>query len=1018
MYDDGMIKGPARQGTGGCGDGMAAYSGTDERGVPSPGFLLGGGEAGRLIRAHGWEATPLGPPAAWPAELRSLAAVILGSSQPMFVVWGPARVLLYNDPYAEILAAKHPAALGRDFLEVWREIRADLVPIVERAYAGEPVQMDDILLWMERKGFREETHFAFSYSPVRDEAGAVQGFFCACTETTQEVLTARALRAERARLRDVLEGMAEGFGLMDRDFRLLELNEEALRLDGRPRAAMLGRTHWELYPGSADSPLGALYRRAMERREAVALEHAYTFPDGRQAWLDMRAYPVPEGLAVFWRDITDRKRAEEVAAEAQERVALALDAGAIIGTWDWRVPENRFTADERFARSFGLDPAECRAGLRLEQVVESVHPEDRERLQAAIGEALARGGAYSHQYRVRHQDGRYRWLEANGRVELGPDGQPLRFPGVLLDIEARRAAEAERDRAMALLAAFAEAVPGVAYAKDREGRMLVANRGATELIGRPPSAYLGRTDLDFLEDKDEAARVMANDRRIMESGVAEQVEEVVSFPDGRRATWLSNKAPLRDREGRVIGLIGSSVDITQRVAAEVALRDAEARLRRVLDGLFAFVGVLSPEGVLLEANAAPLQAAGLAPADVLGRDFWDTHWWTHDAAVAARLRAAVAAAAGGQVVRYDVPVRLKGGALVTIDFQLAPLHEADGRLGNLIASGVVIEERVRAERGLRELNETLERRVAAAIAEREQVEEALRQSQKMEAVGQLTGGVAHDFNNLLTVVKGNIDMAQRALAAAGVAEARSRRALDNAMQGAERAAALTQRLLAFSRRQPLAPKPLDVDRLVLGMADMLNRTLGETVRLEIVTSPGLWRVEADPNQLEAAILNLAVNARDAMAASGGTLTVETANARLDDGYALKHAEVAPGQYVLVAEPDATLRSLALEALAGGGYSGEEAATAGEVLNQVRAAQGRYDAVILNAALPGKPGDALLAELRALFADLPVLVTAEAPPEGLAARIAPDRCAALLPRPFTASRLLEAVRELTRRCRSE
>jgi CheY-like chemotaxis protein len=182
------------------------------------------------------------------------------------------------------------------------------------------------------------------------------------------------------------------------------------------------------------------------------------------------------------------------------------------------------------------------------------------------------------------------------------------------------------------------------------------------------------------------------------------------------------------------------------------------------------------------------------------------------------------------------------------------------------------------------------------------VEEALRQAQKMEAVGQLTGGIAHDFNNLLTVVTGNIGMAQRALNVASIEDPRARRALDNAMKGAERAAALTQRLLAFSRRQPLAPKPLDLDKLAMSMSDLLQRSLGEDVRLEIVTAPGLWRVEADPNQLESAILNLALNARDAMP-DGGELTIETANARLDEVYAAAQAEVAPGQYVMIAVTD-------------------------------------------------------------------------------------------------------------------
>ncbi|HEY0011608.1 MAG TPA: PAS domain S-box protein [Allosphingosinicella sp.] len=211
-----------------------------------------------------------------------------------------------------------------------------------------------------------------------------------------------------------------------------------------------------------------------------------------------------------------------------------------------------------------------------------------------------------------------------------------------------------------------------------------------------------------------------------------------------------------------------------------------------------------------------------------------------------------------------------------------------------------LEERRRAEQALRDLNQTLEDRVAHAIAERERVEEALRQAQKMEAVGQLTGGIAHDFNNLLTVVSGNIDMARRSLGENG--DPRALRAIGNAMKGAERAASLTQRLLAFSRRQPLQPKQVDVNRIMSGMSELLDRALGETVSLEVVAAAGVWRVEVDPNQLESAILNLAVNARDAMP-EGGKLTVETSNCRIDESYAAGHADVAPGQYVLIAVTD-------------------------------------------------------------------------------------------------------------------
>ncbi len=192
------------------------------------------------------------------------------------------------------------------------------------------------------------------------------------------------------------------------------------------------------------------------------------------------------------------------------------------------------------------------------------------------------------------------------------------------------------------------------------------------------------------------------------------------------------------------------------------------------------------------------------------------------------------------------------------------------------------------------------RRTQAFYAEaerREMAEQALRQSQKMEAVGQLTGGVAHDFNNLLTIIIGNLGIAKR-----GVVEARAERALNNALVGAERAAQLTQRLLAFSRRQPLNPRVLDANKLIVSISDLLARTLGEDIELETIGGAGLWSVEVDASELESTLLNLALNARDAMP-EGGKLTIETSNAYLDEEYCRQHDGVIRGQYVLIAVTD-------------------------------------------------------------------------------------------------------------------
>jgi signal transduction histidine kinase len=190
--------------------------------------------------------------------------------------------------------------------------------------------------------------------------------------------------------------------------------------------------------------------------------------------------------------------------------------------------------------------------------------------------------------------------------------------------------------------------------------------------------------------------------------------------------------------------------------------------------------------------------------------------------------------------------------------------------------------------------------LAKEIGERRAAESQVMQLQKMEAVGQLTGGIAHDFNNMLAIIIGSLEMARRRLG--GTEHPGVARFIDNADEGAKRAAALTTRLLAFSRRQPLEPRVLDLNRLVGGMSEMLQRTIGEAVHIETVLSGGLWRVFADPAQVESSLVNLVVNARDSMP-SGGKLTIETGNADLDERYARAHAEVTPGQYAMISVTD-------------------------------------------------------------------------------------------------------------------
>lgn len=471
------------------------------------------------------------------------------------------------------------------------------------------------------------------------------------------------LQETELRFRALLETMETAFALVEVkfdendipvDYRFIEANPAFERQAG---VNLRGKWVTEFAP-QLERFWFETYGHVAKTGEPATFEN-YAEAFGR--WFEVRAvrvgHPSERQIAIFFTDSTARRLADDRLRESEararaygDRVQLALAAGAIIGTWVWDIPSDQFTVDEAFARSFGLDPVLVSTGLSLKQVLATVHPDDRPGLQTAIAEAIARGGAYAHQYRVRRHDGAYYWVEANGRVDVGPDGAPLSFPGVLIDIDESREIEAERDRATA---------------------------------------------------------------------------------------------------------------------------------------------------------------------------------------------------------------------------------------------------------ALRELNETLEQRIAARTAELMEAEAQLRQSQKMEAVGQLTGGLAHDFNNLLAGISGSLELMSSRVRQGRITEVG--KYLLAAQDAVRRAAALTHRLMAFSRRQTLDPKPTDVSSLAAGMLELIGRSVGPGISIKATGPADLWLTLVDQSQLENALLNLCINARDAMPA-GGQITIETANHRFEGQDAHKH-DVPAGDYVSLSVTD-------------------------------------------------------------------------------------------------------------------
>ncbi|MBV8841903.1 MAG: PAS domain S-box protein, partial [Bryobacterales bacterium] len=371
------------------------------------------------------------------------------------------------------------------------------------------------------------------------------------------------------------------------------------------------------------------------------------------------------------------------------------------------------------------------------------------------------------------------------------------------------------------------------------------------------------------------------------------VEFRVRHPDGG-VHWIAGKGEIAKGEtGRPRRLAGVFYDISERKALEARLlaanetlearvaerarqlaatsarlEETERRFHLLIDAVTDYaIFMLDASGHVISWNPGAERIKGYSAAEIIGQHF--SRFYTEEDRQKGVPQTALATAE--RTGKYEAEGRRcrKDGTTFMASVVLNAIRDESGQLLGFA-------------------------KVTRDITERKATEEQLRQAQKMEAIGQLTGGVAHDFNNLLTVMMGNLEHLDRILAPAQSTQ----RIIASALRAGSRAAILTHRLLAFSRRQALAPEVLSVNKLVAGMSELMRRTLGETILVEAVLAGGLWSTFADANQLENALINLAVNARDAMP-EGGKLTIETANAHLDEAYARRHGEVEAGQYVAI-----------------------------------------------------------------------------------------------------------------------
>ncbi len=552
-----------------------------------------------------------------------------------------------------------------------------------------------------------------------------------------------------------------------------------------------------------------------------------------------------------------REHIERRLRATEERFRLAQTAGGV-GWFEWDLSTDEWEWTPYIASLFGFDPEASSA--KFADWERAIFVDDIAKLHAAV-ETAKETGAYYTEFRVRHGDGSLHWIGGRGEATNDGSGDVRWLCGVYYEISERKALEAR------LLALNETLEARVAEVRDEARTLEILNRTGAALAAELSLERLVQTVTDAAAELTGA-----------EFG-AFFYSTIDDRPEAYALSTVGGSAAVGSTEAAAPGSGAPGGDTTKFDSLTKFPIPADAP---ILQQTFRGQGPVRSDDILSDPRYAHSLGGHAPPAAMPPVRSY----------LAIPVVSRSGEVLGGLFFGHSRPgafteraERIVSGiaAHAAIGIDNARLYEASQR---------ELAARRKAEHELQEINETLEERVGEEIARRRQIEETLRQAQKMEAIGQLTGGVAHDFNNLLTVIMGNLENLQRRLGAGHELQ----RTVGAALGGAARAAQLTQRLLVFSRRQPLAPEIASPNKLVAGMSDLLRRTLGEPVAIEIVLAGGLWNTFVDTNQLENALINLAVNSRDAMP-DGGKLTIETANCYLDEGYCAMHSELQPGQYV-------------------------------------------------------------------------------------------------------------------------
>jgi PAS domain S-box-containing protein len=584
-------------------------------------------------------------------------------------------------------------------------------------------------------------------------------------------------------------------------------------------------------------------------------------------------------------EIDGHKHAEALLRES-EALLRRVQQVATLGHWVSTVitrPDGSINVVTRYgtaaAEILGRPLAELEVSDQ-EFIHRFIHPDDRaeclkvnERYITDLAELPLPGAKtayYSNTYRILRPDGEVRNINEMAESAVTEDGSLRYIMGTIQDVTEQKAVETALADSRALLREIIDSMPATISVRDIHGRYVFANAALAKFHGRSVDWFPGRRP-DELYDDSYVRHVLEADRQVIESGQRQPFHRVdYQDPRGFTSAWLGSRAPIADAEGKVKYVISIGLDISEMKQMEAALRESEDRFRIIADSIPALIWMSDEKGECIFLNRQWSAYTGKPVGEELGHGFLESIH-PDDRARSKEVENEILLRHHHTTDEYRL--RGKDGSYRWFLDTLVPRFSANGAyLGHV---GILID-----------------------IDDRRNLEEKLRHVQRLEVVGHLAGGIAHDFNNLLTVVIGNLDLIESNPQDAE----KVKRLSASALQAAERGAELVHRMVAFSRQQTLNPRQIELNELVTHMSRMLRPSLSANIEIELKLAPGLWTVVADASQVEDCLLNLALNARDAMP-EGGKLTIETANVTFDSSHTLRDSELKPGSYVMLAVSD-------------------------------------------------------------------------------------------------------------------